>query len=60
MRALTYQGEGDVKVIDVPKPSIKGSGAALVKVTLGAVCGSDLHYWTHGAAGESILRAPMS
>ena len=43
MRALTYQGEGDVKVIDVPKPSIKGSGEALVKVTLGAVCGSDLH-----------------
>ena len=43
MRALTFQGEGDVKVIDVPKPAIKGSGDALVKVTLGAVCGSDLH-----------------
>jgi len=43
MKALTYQGEGDVKVIDVPKPGIKGSGEALVKVTLGAVCGSDLH-----------------
>jgi len=22
MKALTYQGEGDVKVMDVPKPSI--------------------------------------
>jgi threonine dehydrogenase-like Zn-dependent dehydrogenase len=43
MKALTFQGEGDVKVIDVPKPVIKGSGDALVKVTLGAVCGSDLH-----------------
>src|SRR6266853_3457573 len=43
MRALNYQGEGDVKVIDVPKPTIKGSGDALIKVTLGAVCGSDLH-----------------
>ena len=43
MKALTFQGEGDVKVIDVPKPSIKGSGDALIKVTLGAVCGSDLH-----------------
>ena len=43
MRALTYQGEGEVKVIDVPKPAIKDSGDALVKVTLGAVCGSDLH-----------------
>src|SRR6478735_731572 len=43
MKALTFQGEGEVKIIDVPKPSIKGSGEALVKVTLGAVCGSDLH-----------------
>src|ERR1700694_2587594 len=43
MKALTFQGEGDVKVIDVPKPVIKGSGDALVKVTLGALCGSDLH-----------------
>jgi threonine dehydrogenase-like Zn-dependent dehydrogenase len=43
MRALTYQGEGEVKVMDVPKPAIKESTDALVKVTLGAVCGSDLH-----------------
>jgi threonine dehydrogenase-like Zn-dependent dehydrogenase len=43
MKALTFQGEGAVKVLDVPKPSIQGSGEALIKVTLGAVCGSDLH-----------------
>jgi alcohol dehydrogenase len=43
VKALTFQGEGDVKIVDVPKPSINGSGDALLKVTLGAVCGSDLH-----------------
>ena len=43
MKALTSQGAGDVKVMDVPKPAIKGSGDALVRVTLGSVCGSDLH-----------------
>src|SRR5437773_2487005 len=43
MKALTFQAEGVVKVTDVPKPGIKGAGEALVKVTLGAVCGSDLH-----------------
>ncbi|MGA7911958.1 MAG: alcohol dehydrogenase family protein [Candidatus Dormiibacterota bacterium] len=47
MKALTYRGEGDVKVVDVPKPSISGSGDTLVRVTLGAVCGSDLHIY-HG------------
>ncbi len=43
MKALTFQGEGDVKVREVPKPSVAASNDALIKVTLGAVCGSDLH-----------------
>ncbi|HET7420268.1 MAG TPA: alcohol dehydrogenase catalytic domain-containing protein [Candidatus Dormibacteraeota bacterium] len=47
MKALTFQGEGNVKVMDVPKPSIKGSRDVLLRVTLGAVCGSDLHIF-HG------------
>jgi threonine dehydrogenase-like Zn-dependent dehydrogenase len=52
MRATTYQGVGDVKVMDVPKPSVKDADEALLKVTLSAVCGSDLHAY-HG-------RIPMS
>ena len=43
MKALTFRGEGNVRMADVPKPSIKGSREVLVKVTLGSVCGSDLH-----------------
>lgn len=31
----------------------------MVRVFYGGICGSDLHYWKHGAAGESILREPM-
>jgi L-idonate 5-dehydrogenase len=34
-------------------------GEAVVRVTYGGICGSDLHYWRHGAVGQSILRAPM-
>ncbi len=47
MKAATFQGVGEVKVIDVPKPSIKGPDEVLLKVTLGAICGSDLHAY-HG------------
>ncbi|MEV7647347.1 L-idonate 5-dehydrogenase [Arthrobacter sp. NPDC089319] len=32
---------------------------AVVEIAYGGICGSDLHYWQHGAAGESILKAPM-
>lgn len=32
---------------------------AVVEVSFGGICGSDLHYWLHGAAGESVLKAPL-
>ena len=57
MKAATFQGVGKVKVIDVIKPSIARPSEALVRVTLGAVCGSDLHAY-HGripmTAGELL------
>ncbi len=52
MKAATFQGVGKVSVLDVPKPSIHGPDEALIKVRLGAICGSDLHAF-HG-------RIPMS
>ena len=42
-----------------PAPAPPGPDEAVVEIAYGGICGSDLHYWTHGAAGESILRAPM-
>lgn len=47
MKAITYHGEHDFQVDDVPKPSISAASDALVRVTLGAICGSDLHIY-HG------------
>lgn len=49
---------GDLRVEDVPLRE-PAADEAVVEIAYGGVCGSDLHYWTHGAAGESILRAPM-
>jgi L-idonate 5-dehydrogenase len=31
----------------------------LVKVERGGICGSDIHYFQHGRAGMSVLKAPM-
>jgi 2-desacetyl-2-hydroxyethyl bacteriochlorophyllide A dehydrogenase len=45
-----------VEPIAVPEPA---PDETLVRIAYGGICGSDLHYWRHGAVGESILRAPM-
>ncbi|MER7077738.1 L-idonate 5-dehydrogenase [Saccharopolyspora kobensis] len=56
--AVVARGAGDLRVerVDVREP---GPGEAVVAVAYGGICGSDLHYWQHGAVGESVLRAPM-
>jgi threonine dehydrogenase-like Zn-dependent dehydrogenase len=43
MRATHIYGAGDVRVIDVPDPSIEQPTDALVRVVRACVCGSDLH-----------------
>lgn len=45
MKALTWQGPGDVRVEDVPDPSLREPTDAVVRVTTTAVCGSDLHLY---------------
>ncbi|WP_345803210.1 zinc-binding dehydrogenase [Microbacterium sp. AZCO] len=49
---------GDVRVVDLPEPE-PAQDEAVVEIAYGGVCGSDLHYWRHGAAGLSVLREPM-
>ena len=45
MRALTWQGNQNVQVVDVPDPKIQEPTDAIVRVTSTAICGSDLHLY---------------
>jgi threonine dehydrogenase-like Zn-dependent dehydrogenase len=45
MKALTWQGNEKVEVIDVPDPQIEAPTDAIIKVTSTAICGSDLHLY---------------
>lgn len=56
--AVVAHAAGDLRIeqIDVPAPK---ADEARIAIAYGGICGSDLHYWSHGAAGESILKAPM-
>ncbi len=45
MRALTWHGRRDVRVDEVPDPTIQESTDAIVRITSTAICGSDLHLY---------------
>jgi threonine dehydrogenase-like Zn-dependent dehydrogenase len=45
MRALCWYGPHDVRVEDVPEPTILNARDAIVKVSSTAICGSDVHLY---------------
>jgi threonine dehydrogenase-like Zn-dependent dehydrogenase len=47
MRAMTYRGPFRVRVEDKPDPEIQHPNDAIIRVTHGAICGSDIHLY-HG------------
>src|SRR6201990_511056 len=50
MKAVTWQGKRDVRVVEVPDPRIEAPTDAIIKLTSTNICGSDLHlYETLGA-----------
>jgi threonine dehydrogenase-like Zn-dependent dehydrogenase len=45
MKALCWEGIGDVRVENVPDPKILNPRDAILKITSTAICGSDLHLY---------------
>ncbi len=56
--AIVIHRAGDLRVDEIAEP-VPAPDEAVIDIVYGGICGSDLHYWKHGAAGESVLRAPM-
>src|SRR5258708_34050884 len=59
VEAVRVHAAGDLRLdrleLAVPQPH-----EAVVRIAYGGICGSDIHYWRHGAVGASVLRAPMA
>jgi threonine dehydrogenase-like Zn-dependent dehydrogenase len=45
VKALTFHGKRDVRIDEVPDPSIQDPTDAIVRITSTAICGSDLHLY---------------
>ncbi len=43
MKAVVFHGVGDIRLEDVPDPSIQHPQDAIVRITTSAICGTDLH-----------------
>ena len=59
MRALVIHGVEDLRVDDRPEPA-PGPGEVAVAISVGGICGSDLHYFHDGGVGDFRLKEPMA
>ena len=53
MKALTYIEHGKFALVDKPMPPIRHPRDAIVRVTLGSICTSDLHI-KHGSVPRAV------
>ncbi len=51
MRAVSLRAAQSMEVVELPRPE-PAAGEVLVRLLGNGICGSDLHFWHHGPAGE--------
>ncbi|KAL4869638.1 hypothetical protein BDV12DRAFT_167338 [Aspergillus spectabilis] len=57
--SFILQGIHQVKFEDRPVPELKNPHDVIVNVKYTGICGSDVHYWEHGAIGQFVVKDPM-
>jgi L-iditol 2-dehydrogenase len=59
VKAIVLTGIRQMKMVNVPEPTIKKDDEVLLKVEVVGVCGSDVHYYETGRIGSQIVEYPF-
>ena len=59
MRALVLEKERSLALRDIDLPLDLGPRDVKIAVDTVGICGSDVHYYTHGRIGSFIVKSPM-
>ena len=58
MKAFLLHGAKDLRAADLPKP-VAGPGEAVIAMRRAGICGSDMHYFSHGQIGSFVPKRPF-
>ena len=59
MQALVLERAGALSLRDIDLPETLGPHDVRIAIRTVGICGSDLHYYQHGAIGPFVVREPM-
>lgn len=57
--AVVLQKKGEITFEERPVPEIEDSHFVKVQIKKTGICGSDVHYYTHGSIGDFVVTKPM-
>lgn len=57
--ALVLEHAGKLALRDIDVPDAVGAGDVRIAIDTVGICGSDVHYYTHGRIGPFVVEAPM-
>lgn len=60
MKAMMLTGIQSMIMKDIPEPVLKNSNEVKIKMSAVGVCGSDIHYYTHGRIGSQVVEYPFA
>jgi L-idonate 5-dehydrogenase len=58
MKAFMLHGEKDLRAHDLELPAVS-PGHVMIKVKRAGICGSDMHYYSHGRIGSFVPKRPF-
>lgn len=59
MRALVLERVGELSLREIDLPQEVGPDDVRIRLHTVGVCGSDVHYYTHGRIGDFVVNEPM-
>ena len=59
MRSLVLEQKDELRIRDLDPKEVLGPADVRIAIKTVGVCGSDVHYYTHGAIGPFAVREPM-
>lgn len=59
MKALVLEEKGKLNLREIELNEVLSPTDVKIKIHTVGICGSDVHYYTHGGIGTFIVKAPM-
>lgn len=60
MKAVKLTGIREMRLMEVPEPTITRDNDVKIRMKVVGVCGSDIHYYTTGRIGSQVVQYPFT